>query len=88
MRVLANLNSKDYRANKGNHIHQIAVECGERVQQTLTAMRIVKEVIAYFRIPQTEKWRIGIIIEVLEANMEFPFSADQVKGSLIFLCTT
>ena len=87
VRFLAGLSSKDYRPNMGKQPHQIGVECGAREQQALTA-GIVKEEITYFRTPQVEKWRIGIIKELLEENMEFQLSADQVKTLLTFLCTT
>ena len=87
IRTLANLFKSDLRTVYGNNLHIISEEC-DTVTEDLSGY-IIKTKMNYFDTPEREKWRHGILTELLDESVEIGgFQNNEISEMIKILCTT
>ena len=87
IRTLANLFKNDLRTVYGNNLHQISLECNAQVGDLSPGT--VKTRMKYFKTPENEEWRHGVLEELLDASTEVSgFEKQEIVEMIQFICTT
>ena len=90
VRVTARLLSKDLSTVTGRNLQSIAKECGLKRWQddrSLSSEQI-KTKMKYFRVPETEEWRLDILGEIMAAETSIEgFTDDEISDIKTYLCT-
>ena len=87
VRVMTSLCSEDHRTVMGRTMAEISKECGMCDPSRLTPTLIKKNML-YREVPAEEKWRLGLLNELLEKKLEIPgFTNDELKEIISFACT-
>ena len=87
VRVLASLATTDLRTVMGRTAAGLAQECGSKIEDVTPSL--VKRKMKYFDIPDNEKWRLGVIQELVAENLFIPgFTDDEASDILETLCTS
>ena len=87
IRVLASSTSIDLRTVMGTPLRKISRECSYSLESLTPGL--IKKSMNYFPIPSTEEWRIGVLTELLSADLQIPGFADNELHELTtFLCNS
>ena len=87
VRVMTSLCSEDHRTVMGRTMAEISKECGMCDPSRLIPTLIKKNML-YREVPAEEKWRLGLLNELLEKKLEIPgFTNDELKEIISFACT-
>ena len=82
MRLLARLFEKDGRTVMGRTLNSLCRQCKLGDIEHLTA-NLVKKRSEYFRAPDNEQWRLGLVPELLHG-----FTSNEIEDMIHFTCTS
>ena len=90
VRVLARLCYNDQRTVMGRTLAGIGHGCDRHGgDHSLLTPSDVKNRMAYFRVPEHEKWRTGFLTELLSEHLEVPgFSKEEMDEMILHLCVS
>ena len=89
VRLLASLASSDQRTSYGRNLRNISNECNIPIDALTN--KLVKKMMTYNSPSDDQKWRVGLVNELLEARLgmvEVPLSDDEINDLLSFACSS
>ena len=87
MRVMARTFLNDMRTVVGRTIRMISAECRSSFETLTPAM--VKNEMSYFRVPDGEEWRVGVLSDLLANDLVIPgFTTEELDDIKNHLCTS
>ena len=90
-RVFAGLCSSDQRTVMCRTLDRICSECGSARTSELSfpTPAEIKKIMKYYPVPENEKWRQGVISELLDKQLEVPgFNDNELHEVVSYLCRT
>ena len=100
VRFLASMSENDNRTVLGQNLQKIRKECSEKSSEKSSSRKIytpltkneVKQKMNYSAVPESEKWRVPMLLELLDCRNEkvtIPnFSTVETEDILHFICTS
>ena len=87
VRVLASTIIPDLRTVMGRTMRRLSNEC--KCEVSLLSAAAVKKEVMYFPLPEEEKWRVGMLKELLDADVDVPgFLPAELQEMKEHLCTS
>ena len=83
---LANHCHGDLRTQVGRNNHGITSNCSRSFEE-LSSFK-VKTSMGYAAVPEDESWRVDLIRELIENQVDVPLSKDEMEDILLFACTS
>ena len=90
VRLTARLLSKDLSTVTGRNLQNIARECGMKKWQDDRPLSCeqIKTKMKYFRVPETEEWRLDILSEIMAAETSIEgFTDDEISNMKTYICS-
>ena len=87
VRVLASTIIPDLRTVMGRTMRRLSNEC--KCEVSVLSVAAVKKEVMYFPLPEEEKWRVGMLKELLDADVDVPgFLPAELQEMKEHLCTS